>query len=84
MLEICAFTTAGYHGQLVTVEVDMRRGIPGAEIIGLPDSAVKESKERVRVAIKNSGYTFPHERLLINLTPAHIKKKVQYLILLLP
>ncbi|NIZ40885.1 YifB family Mg chelatase-like AAA ATPase [Entomospira entomophila] len=75
MLEICAFTTTGYYGQLVTVEVDMRRGIPGAEIIGLPDSAVKESKERVRVAIKNSGYTFPHERLLINLTPAHIKKE---------
>ncbi|NIZ18895.1 YifB family Mg chelatase-like AAA ATPase [Entomospira culicis] len=75
MVEICAFVATGYHGQIVKVEVDMRRGLPGAEIIGLPDSAVKEAKERVRVAIKNSGHEFPRERLLINLTPASIKKE---------
>ncbi len=75
MLEICAFALRGYEGSLVTVETDLRRGLPGAEIIGLPDNAVKESKERVRAAIKNSLLNFPHERLLINLTPAGMKKE---------
>ncbi len=75
MLEICAFALRGYEGSLVTVETDLRRGLPGAEIIGLPDNAVKESKERVRAAIKNSLLNFPNERLLINLTPAGMKKE---------
>lgn len=75
MLEICAFALRGYEGCSVTVETDLRRGLPGAEIIGLPDNAVKESKERVRAAIKNSGLNFPNERLLINLTPAGLKKE---------
>lgn len=75
MLDVCAFVSEGYQGQKVTIEVDIRRGLPGSEIIGLPDSAVKESKERVRVSIKNSGYEYPKERLLINLAPANIKKE---------
>lgn len=75
MLEICGFTLRGYEGCLVTVETDLRRGLPGTEIIGLPDSAVKEAKERVRAAIKNSQFVFPTERLLINMTPAGVKKE---------
>ncbi len=73
-MEICAFALRGFDGQLIKAETDMRKGLPGAEIIGLPDSAVKESKERVRVAIKNCGFEFPRDRLLINLTPAGVKK----------
>lgn len=75
MFEIYGFALRGYEGCLVTVETDLRRGLPGAEIIGLPDSAVKEAKERVRAAIKNSQFTFPNERLLINMTPAGLRKE---------
>jgi magnesium chelatase family protein len=74
-LQVCAYALRGYEGCIVSIETDLRRGIPGTEIIGLPDSAVKEARERVRAAIKNSSYNFPRERLLINLTPAGIKKE---------
>lgn len=65
----------GIHGELVSVEVDLRRGIPGVDIVGLPDSAVREARERVRVAIRNSGFAFPADRILINLAPAGIRKE---------
>ena len=64
----------GVDGDLVTVEVDLRRGIPGVDIVGLPDDAVRESRERVRVAIRNSGFQFPRDRVLINLSPAGVRK----------
>ncbi|MBN1699124.1 MAG: YifB family Mg chelatase-like AAA ATPase [Spirochaetales bacterium] len=64
----------GIDGKLVSVEVDIRTGIPGIDIVGLPDGAVKEAKERVRVAIRNSGYEFPARRILVNLAPAGIRK----------
>lgn len=67
-------TTMGLHGILITVEVDIANGIPGFDIVGLPDTAVKESRERVRAAIKNAGYEFPARRITINLAPADIKK----------
>ncbi|HQL42090.1 MAG TPA: magnesium chelatase domain-containing protein, partial [Candidatus Omnitrophota bacterium] len=59
----------------ITVEVDITRGLPNIVIVGLPDNAVKESKERVRAAIKNNGYSFPAQRITVNLSPAHIKKE---------
>ena len=59
---------------MVAVEVDLRRGIPGVDIVGLPDDAVRESRERVRVAIRNSGFQFPRDRVLINLSPAGVRK----------
>lgn len=59
----------------ITVEVDVTRGLPSIIIVGLPDNAVKESKERVRAAIKNNGYTFPAQRVTVNLSPADIKKE---------
>lgn len=65
----------GVHGEIVSVEVDIRRGIPGVDIVGLPDGAVREARERVRVAIRNSGLTFPADRILINLAPAGIRKE---------
>ncbi len=65
----------GINGYLVSVEADISNGFPGFEIVGLPGSAVKESKERVRTAIKNSGYELPPKRITINLAPADTKKE---------
>lgn len=65
----------GIDGCVVQVEVDIGNGIPAFELVGLPDSAVKESKERVRTAIKNSGLKFPIQRITVNLAPADIKKE---------
>ena len=67
-------TTFGVDGILIQVEVDVANGLPGFEIVGLPDAAVKESKERVRTAIKNSGIKLRQEKITINLAPADIKK----------
>jgi magnesium chelatase family protein len=67
-------TTIGLNGILITVEVDISNGLPTLDIVGLPDTAVRESKERVRAAIKNSGFEFPSRRITINLAPADLKK----------
>ncbi|MFQ5736401.1 MAG: YifB family Mg chelatase-like AAA ATPase [Thermodesulfobacteriota bacterium] len=67
--------TVGVDAYPVTVEVDISRGLPSFSTVGLPDNAVKESKDRVKSAIKNSGYTFPAKRITVNLAPAHIKKE---------
>lgn len=73
-MKIFAYEALGYDGQLVTVEVDIRRGIPSLDIVGLPDGAVREAGDRVRAAIRNSGYELPLERILVNLAPAGLKK----------
>ena len=65
----------GLNGYIVEVESDLSRGLPVFNIVGLPDTAIKESKERVRTAIKNSGYDFPLNRITINLAPANLKKE---------
>ena len=65
----------GINGYLVDVEIDLSNGLPGFDIVGLPDAAVKESRERVRAAIKNSEYQFPQKRITVNLAPADIKKE---------
>lgn len=67
-------TTIGVNGILINVEVDIGNGLPRFEIVGLPEMAVKESKERVRAAIKNSGFQFPARKMTINLAPADLKK----------
>jgi magnesium chelatase family protein len=71
---IYAFEPVGFEGELVTVEVDLRRGIPSVDLVGLADGAVKEARERMRAAIRNSGFEFPLERLLISLAPAGVRK----------
>lgn len=73
-MQTLSYVSHGFDGSVVTVEVDLRRGIPGMEIVGLPDGAVRESRERVRVAIRNSNYQFPRERILVNLAPAGVRK----------
>ncbi|MCK9216575.1 MAG: YifB family Mg chelatase-like AAA ATPase [Firmicutes bacterium] len=65
----------GINGYIVNVEIDLSNGLPGFDIVGLPDATIKESKERVRAAIKNSSFQFPTKRITINLAPADIKKE---------
>ena len=67
-------TIFGLCGNMITVEIDIANGLPAFEIVGLATAAVKESKERVRSALKNSGYDFPMRRITINLAPADLKK----------
>lgn len=59
----------------VEVEVDVGAGLPGFSIVGLPDTAVQEARERVRVAISNSGYKFPTKKVIVNLAPANLRKE---------
>ena len=65
----------GINGYTVFVECDVSNGMPSFEIVGLGDSAVKESRERVRSALKNSGFDFPVKRITVNLAPANLKKE---------
>lgn len=74
-MRIYSFSPFGYEGSLVSVEVDLRRGIPAIDIVGLADGAVKESRERMQAAIRNSGLDFPLDRVLISLSPADLKKE---------
>lgn len=67
-------TLSGYEGVLTLVEVDVTRGFPHFDIVGLADTAVKESRERVRAALANNGYKLPSDRITINLAPAAIQK----------
>jgi magnesium chelatase family protein len=65
----------GLEGVIVEVEVDIGRGLPGVTIVGLPDAAVQESRERVQSAIKNAGLPFPRKRVLVNMAPADVRKE---------
>ena len=74
---ICSIRTLGIHGingSIVTAECYVSNGLPGFDIVGLPDTAVKEARERVRAAAKSSGLTFPVSRITVNLAPASLKK----------
>lgn len=75
---IARIHSASYQGidaYPVEVEVDVSMGLPRLAVVGLPDQAVRESKERVRAAIKNSGYPFPSRKITVNLAPADVKKE---------
>lgn len=65
----------GLDGFLIYVQVDVSAGIPGWDMVGLPDTSVKEAKERVRTAIKNSGYELQSRKIIVNLAPADTKKE---------
>jgi magnesium chelatase family protein len=75
LAKVKSYSLSGLDPYPVTIEVHVSRGLPAVHIVGLPDNAVRESKERVRSAIKNSGYEFPSGRMTINLSPAHVKKE---------
>lgn len=73
--KVFSSTVVGIDAVIVEVEVDLATGLPAFSVVGLPDTAVKESKERVRAAIKNSAQKFPPHRITINLAPADLKKE---------
>jgi magnesium chelatase family protein len=73
-MQIMAYAPYGSEGIIIRVETDIRRGIPGIDITGLAEGAVREARERVRASFRNSGYPFPQDRILINLAPAGVRK----------
>nr|MBC8362039.1 YifB family Mg chelatase-like AAA ATPase [Candidatus Desulfatibia profunda] len=75
LAKVLSSAVIGIDAYLVEVEVDITSGLPAFTTVGLPEASVKESKERVRSAINNSGYTFPDDRITVNLAPASIKKE---------
>ena len=75
LASIPSFGLIGIDGFTVTAEVNLAGGMPMFEIVGLPDASVKESRERVRAALKNSGFGFPNGRITVNLAPADLKKE---------
>ncbi len=75
LAKVTSCAVIGLDGELVEVEVDISSGLPAFTIVGLPDTAVQESKERVRSAIRNCGLTFPQKRITVNLAPADIRKE---------
>ena len=70
-----SLSLVGIDALPVEVEVDVSAGLPGFSIVGLPDAAVQEARERVRVAISNSGYKFPTKKVIVNLAPANLRKE---------
>jgi len=75
LFKIASASLIGIDAYLVDVEVDISFGIPGFVTVGLPDASVRESKERVRAALKNCGYKFPSRKIIINLAPADRRKE---------
>ena len=75
LARVLSSAVIGIDAYLVEVEVDITQGLPTFTTVGLPEASVKESKERVKSAINNSGYTFPPDRITVNLAPANIKKE---------
>lgn len=71
---VASLGLVGLDSYLVGVEVDVSKGLPSFELVGLPDAAVKESRERVRASLKNCGFDFPVGKIVINLAPANVKK----------
>lgn len=75
LARVTSSAVMGVDAYLVDVEVDLLGGLPAFNIVGLPDAAVQESRERVRSAIRNSGFDFPQRRITINLAPADVRKE---------
>ncbi|MFC1860029.1 magnesium chelatase domain-containing protein [Chloroflexota bacterium] len=74
LAKVLSCAVVGLEGAIVEVEADISPGLPSFTIVGLPDAAVQEARERVRAAIRNSGCTFPMRRIVVNLAPANLKK----------
>jgi magnesium chelatase family protein len=74
LANVTTFTLDGLSSRRITVEVDLRRGLPAFTIVGRGDAAVRESRERVQTALLNAGFQFPQRRITVNLAPAHLRK----------
>ncbi|NJO40904.1 MAG: YifB family Mg chelatase-like AAA ATPase [Cyanobacteria bacterium CRU_2_1] len=75
LARVWSASLVGIDAVRVGVEVDIAGGLPGIVVVGLPDAAVQESKERVKAALKNAGYAFPMRKIVVNLTPADLRKE---------
>ncbi len=75
LARVLSSSVFGIDAYIVEVEVDIAQGLPAFATVGLPEGAVKESKDRVKAAVKNCGYDFPARRITVNLAPADIKKE---------
>ena len=75
LAQVRTYSLFGLEAQPITVEVDISLGMPFYAVVGLPDKAVEESRERVRAALKNSGYGYPQTRVVVNLAPAELRKE---------
>src|SRR3972149_8840127 len=75
LAKVHTVAVVGLEGAIVQVEVDTARGLPSFTIVGLPDAAVQESRERVQAAVKNAGLEFPRQRVTVNLAPADLRKE---------
>jgi magnesium chelatase family protein len=75
LAQVSSCAVVGLDGEIVQVEVDISQGLPSFAIVGLPDTAVQEAKERVRSAVRNSGHEFPLRRITVNLAPADLRKE---------
>lgn len=75
VVKVKTATLLGIEGKIVTAEADFSGGLPSFDIVGLPDTAVKEAKERVKAAVRNSGFEFPAKKAVVNLAPADLKKE---------
>jgi magnesium chelatase family protein len=75
LARVCSACLSGIEAALVSVEVDVAAGLPAFTMVGLPDSTVRESRDRVRSAIRNAGFTFPMERITVSLAPADLRKE---------
>ncbi len=75
LAKVLSSALVGIDAILIDVEVDIAQGLPQLATVGLPDNAVKESKDRVKAALKNSGYDFPNRKITVNLAPADVKKE---------
>src|SRR4051812_39546091 len=74
LARVTTFSIDGLDTTRVTVEVDIRQGLPAFTVVGLGDAAIREARERVRAAMKNSGFEFPERRIVANLAPAALRK----------
>lgn len=68
------YTNIGLQGYCITIEADANRALPTIDIIGLPDAAIKEAKERIRATFRNTGITMPKNKIILNLAPSDIRK----------
>lgn len=75
LAQVNSMALVGVDGYLINVQVDVSSGLPSWDIVGLPDTSIKESKQRVRAALKNIGISLPSRKIIINLAPANIKKE---------
>src|SRR3989304_1997714 len=75
LAKVYSCAVVGLDGAIVQVEVDTANGLPSFVVVGLPDAAVQESRERGQAAIRNAGFFFPQKRLTVNLAPASLRKE---------